>query len=230
MHTKKMLFVISLFLISISKIYSQTDSSSYKNEFQFHIVNSYSLSYVNFISENAAIRYMLDINLNASGSDGDATSNSSSGSYTSAQTKSSSDSESNNQSIGFYPAYLIYPIRESIFTMYVGGGPFLSLQRYFSRYSSDTDNGNGIGHSTSSNLGYYLNLGIEGIIGVECSIAEKISLLAEYGLYAYYGWTKSKGTGSFSSETYTNNNTHESNGNRWGTGLSGVKLGIAFRF
>lgn len=229
MHTKKMFFLISLFLISLSKIYSQTDSSSYKNEFQFHVVNSYSFSYVNFISENSSLRYMFDIDLNANGSDGDATSNFNS-SYANGHTESSSDSEYNSQTIGFYPTYLIYPIRESIFTMYVGGGPYLSLQRYFSRYTSKTDNGNEIGNSASTNLDYYLNLGIDGIIGVECSITEKISLLAEYGLFVYYGWTKGKGTNSFSSETYTNNNTRESDGNRWGTELAGVKLGISFRF
>ncbi|MEW6195401.1 MAG: hypothetical protein AB1521_09615 [Bacteroidota bacterium] len=226
MHTQKMLVLISLFLISFSKIYSQTDSSSYKNEFQFMLVNGYSFSYVNFISDESAIRYMININVSASGEDGDNKTT-----YTpnnNPPQEQSSNSESNYQSLGFYPSYVVYPIRESIFNMYVGGGPYLLLQRNFSSYENENTS---TGYKTNyENLNYELSLGVSGIVGVECSISQRISLLAEYGIWAHYGWNKDKWTNSSSDGINSNSSVNETTGNSWRVGLAGVKLGITFRF
>lgn len=209
MHTRKMLVLISLFLISFSKIYSQTDSSSYKNEFQFMLVDGYSFSYVNFISDESAIRYMININVSASGEDGD-----NKATYTpdnNPPQEQSSNSEDNYQSIGIYPSYVVYPIRESIFRMYVGGGPYLLLRRNFSSYESKNTS---TGYKTNyENLNYELNLGVSGIVGVECSISQRISLLAEYGIWAHYGWNKDRWTNSSGNGENNNGSVNETTGN-----------------
>lgn len=232
MHTKKMLFAISLFLISIPKIYSQTDSSSYKNEFQFMLVDGYSFSYVNFISEESAIRYMVNINVSAGGTDGNSETTYVPDTNPYDENKESTETERDYQSIGFYPSYVIYPIKESIFRMYVGGGPYLLLQRTFSKYKSDWlhESQETVNKHTSETLNYSINLGMTGIIGVECSISQKISLLAEYGIYAHYGWYKDKWTSSSSQGEYNSSRTTDKDGTQWSVGLAGVKLGITFLF
>lgn len=232
MHTKKMFFLISLFLISLSKIYSQTDSSSYKNEFQFMLVDGYSFSYVNFISDESAIRYMININVSADGSDGDTKTTNLPDNNPNDDNKESRNTESNYQSIGFYPSYVIYPIKESIFRMYVGGGPYLILRRNFSKTESEwfhesQETGN---KYITENLYYSLSLGVTGIIGVECSISQRISLLAEYGIWANYGWYESNWTNSSYQSEHNSSYETENNGTQWSVGLAGVKLGIAFRF
>lgn len=226
MQTKKMFLLISLFLISLSKIYSQTDSSSYKNEFQFMLVDGYSFSYVNFISDNSAIRYMININISAGGEDGNSKTT-----YTTdsnLQEEGSTDFESNYQSIGFYPSYVVYPIRESVFTMYVGGGPYLLFQRDFSKSNNEPASSNF--KYTYEYLDYTLYAGVTGIIGVECLISKRISLLAEYGIWAHYGWNKHKFTNTSSNGENSDGHVTETTGNKWRVGISGVKLGISFLF
>lgn len=232
MQTKKMFFLISLFLISLSKIYSQTDSTSYKNEFQFMLVDGYSFSYVNFISDDSAIRYMVNINVSAGGSDGDSKTTYTPDITPNSENKDSRKTESNYQSIGFYPSYVIYPIKESIFRMYVGGGPYLLLKRDFSKYKDEwsSESETTVRKYDSDRLNYSLNLGVTGIIGVECSISQRISLLAEYGIWAHYGWYKDKWTNSSTQGENHSSYATENNGTQWSVGLAGVKLGITFRF
>ena len=71
-HSKLSLIVLAVLFSSIS-LFAQTDSVSYNSQVQFHLYGGYSLSYLNFISPNTAIRYTGDLWLRFDERNGDGT-------------------------------------------------------------------------------------------------------------------------------------------------------------
>lgn len=235
MHSSKLSTLVSaLLFVLTSSLFAQTDSIGYKSQVQFHLVNGYSLSYLNSLSNSSAFRYKLDFGLSV-GKDN------SNGSYSniygssSSSNSTSGNSETNSQMLNFTVQYLWYPLNESLVRVFLATGPFISLNRNFSSGSNDqTQNDGSIYYYSNESLQYSLGIGVGGTAGVECFITKQLSLIGEYGISGSYGWGKQKysykSSSTYNSSTTTSGNSNESNTNGWSLGLGNLRLGIAFRF
>jgi hypothetical protein len=237
----------AFFFITLSTIsYAQTDSVNYKSQIQFNLINGYSLSYLNSLTNASAIRYRVNLNLSVGHSNEDGSysdfSNFNSDTYSNhnSQTRLNSNEQDNNsQSLSFSVGYFSYPIRESIFRMFLGAGPYCVFERNYQKNLSgdNTDNSyNTYANTKNANetWTYSLGLGINGVLGFECFITKQISLIGEYGVYAKYYWGKEKYSTSSNSQNTdsisSNGSSSENNSYGWNVGLSSLMLGIAFRF
>lgn len=234
MRSSKLFVSVSaiLFLLTIS-LYAQSDSVSYKSQLQFHLVNGYSLSYLNSLSNSSSLRYKLDFNFSVGKSNSDGTNSSSTGSF-SYLNSTSGTGENNSQMLNFTAQYLWYPVNKPSVRIFLGAGPFISLNRNFSTWTGDQaqDDGSKYYHSNES-LQYSLGIGVGGAAGVECFITKQLSLIGEYGIFGNYSWTKQK-TSSNQHSTHNpsaaSSITNDNSSNGWNIGLGNLRLGIAFRF
>ncbi len=236
MGSSKFSLVVLSILFSASSLFAQTDSLGYKNQFQFHLINGYSLSYLNSFSEESALRFRVNVDISTDGSDSD-------GSYTNQfganynRNSNSSDHNGNRQHLDFSAQYIFYPVRQSFFRIFVGIGPFLSLNRVFSKqtFTQATiyqqpyfwDNSD---DSLLRRLYYSFNLGVRGVIGVECYINKQISLVGEYDIYGSYGWNKEEFSHRYTYNKNTNDYSSSLTGNNWNAGLGGLRVGVSFNF
>lgn len=231
MKTSKLFVSVSaiLFLLTTS-LSAQSDSVGYKSQLQFHLVNGYSLSYLNSLSNSSALRYKLDFNLSVGKMNNDGSSSSTTSSnviYT------TSKNESNSQGLNFTTQYLWYPVNESLVRIFLGAGPFISFDRFFTSSSiNNTWNNNPKSYSSNETLQYSLGIGISGAAGVECFVTKQLSLIGEYGISGSYSWGKQKylSKSNSSPNQPVSENTNESNTNGWNIGLGNFRFGIAFRF
>ncbi|MEW6701393.1 MAG: hypothetical protein AB1298_01620 [Bacteroidota bacterium] len=232
MRSSKLSFFVLLILLSSSFLFAQTDSSGYNSQLQFHLVNGYSLSYLNSLSNSSALRYKLDFNLSVQKVNNDLSSSfpSSIGNYS---YSSAGKSESNSQMLNFTTQYLWYPLNESLVRIFLGAGPFISLNRIFRYESADqTQNDGSKSYNSYEILQYSLGIGIGGTAGVECFVTKQLSLIGEYGISGSYSWGKRRYSNKYNSSPNqsVSENTNESNTNGWSIGLGNLRLGIAFRF
>lgn len=232
MKTSKLFVSVSaiLFLLTAS-LSAQTDSAFYKSQVQFHLVNGYSLSYLNSLSNSSALRYKLDFNFSVGKSNSDGTNSSSSGNSSYSSSTSGTD-ENNYQGLSFAAQYLWYPMNEPFVRIFLGAGPFISFNRNFgSRSSDNTQNDGSKQHHSDESLQYSLGIGVGGAAGVECFITKQLSLIGEYGISGSYSWTKGKFSANQSYNTSPPSSySNESNSNGWSLGLGNLRLGVAFRF
>lgn len=222
-----------LFLLTTS-FFAQPDSVGYKSQLQFHLVNGYSLSYINSLSNSSALRYKLDFNLSVGKGNSDGSNSSFSGN-SNYLNSTSGTGENNSQMLSFAAQYLWYPLNESLVRMFLGAGPFISLNRIFWSESGDqTQNDGSKYYHSNESLQYSLGLGIGGVAGVECFVTKQLSIIGEYGISGSYIWTKQKMSNTQGSTHYApgsiSGNTYESNSNGWNVGLGTLRLGVAFRF
>lgn len=235
MQRSRYSLIILTILFSVGSLFAQNDSVSYNSQIQFHLVNSgYSLSYLSFLSNESAIRYKVDFAFSVSGKNTDGNTTSFNNGLYDYERKFSNKTDANYQSLSFAVDYISYPLVKSLFRMFIGGGPFLSLTR---NYNKTTNDENSIQNSNQNqysyyneNLSYSLGLGVEGIIGVECLITKQISILGEYGIAASYFWTKEKYSNGNSSQQSKSDYNSEGTGKGWNLNLRSLRIGIAFRF
>ncbi|MCL4549323.1 MAG: hypothetical protein M1495_12225 [Bacteroidetes bacterium] len=243
MRSSKLFVSVSaiLFLLTTS-LFAQSDSVSYKSQIQFNLVNGYSLSYLNSLTNTSAIRYRINLNLSVGHSNGDGSrsdfSNYDSDTYSNHNSYTYSNSreqDNNSQSLSFSVGYITYPVEESIFRMFLGAGPYCVLERNYQKVSFFEKQSTGYNNTNSNEtLTYSLGLGVNGVMGFECFIAKQISLIGEYGVYAKYYWGRDKSASSSNSQnnssTSDNGNSSENNSHGWNAGFSSLMLGVAFRF
>lgn len=227
-HSQLSLIVLTVLFSSIS-LFAQTDSVSYKSQLQFHLINGYSLSYLNLFCPSSGIRFKVDIGLNGSSGNKDRSQN-----YYSIINKSQKFKDDMANSAQYFNLSVSYMWRSNIakgINLYLGIGPLISYSRNHTENNSETMPSTENSYSksfyetTSSTFGF----GIQGVLGVECNITEKISLLAEFNLNGTYSWDHWK----YIYETqYVNLNRTENteDGNTWNYGLNNLKIGIAYRF
>jgi hypothetical protein len=227
-RSKSKLVIIAILFSSIS-LFAQTDSVKCNSQIQFHLINGYSLSYLNLFNSTTGIRFKVDLGLNGSSGNKDRSQN-----YYSTLNKSQKFKEDQANSTQYFNTAVNYMWRSNIakeINIYFGIGPLISYSRNHTENNSETMPSTENSYSksfyetTSSSFG----LGIQGVIGVECNIAEKISLLAEFNLNGTYSWEHWK----YIYETqYINLNRTENteDGNSWNYGLNNLKIGIAYRF
>ena len=232
--SKLFVSIAAILFLFTSLFYAQSDSVGYKSQLQFHLVNGYSLSYLNSLSNSSALRYKLDFNLSVGKENSDG-----SGSYNydnnnASSSSSTSNSKNNSQFIDFAVQYLWYPLNESIVRIFLGTGPFISFNRRFSGGSRETDQYGNRSSYSSEMLNYSLGIGIGGVAGVECFVTKQISLIGEYSFAGSYMWTKNNNSSQnityYNSQSSTSRQTTDNSGTGWNLGLGNLKLGIAFRF
>ena len=234
MKRSKLLLLLVAILISNFSLFAQNDSLSYKNQLQFHLIDGYSLSYLNLFSPSSGIRFKIDLNFRGSSGSSDVTQNyfyNNSNNQSKDQQKIKENWSSSSQYFNLAVNYIWISNISKEINLYLGIGPLISYSR---NYSNDDDkttlttpnsNSESIYESTSSSFG----LGVQGVIGVECNITEKISLLAEFNLNGTYSWNhwlydyENQSTGSNRTE-----NTED--GSSWNYELNNLKVGIAYRF
>ncbi len=220
---------VVLFLLAASLL-AQPDSVSYKSQFQFHLVNGYSLSYLNFLSNSSALRYKLDFNLSVRKGNSDGSNYSFSGNSNYSNSISAS-SENNFQSLNFAVQYLWYPLNESVVRIFLGAGPLISFNRNFGKnYEEPTYYDGSKNYNSYESLQYSFGIGINGTAGVECFITRQLSFIGEYGISGSYSWTTQKNSSTSRSASSISGYTYESNANGWNIGLGNLRLGVAFRF
>lgn len=228
-HSKLSLIVLAVFFSSIS-LFAQTDSVKYNSQIQFHLYGSYSLSYLNFISPNSAIRYTADLYLRFGGIDG-----TSSDSFQSGTTFNSKKEQSNqnNISVNLSTQYLFYLQAKEKINLYAGGGPLINYSKNYRRTTTDYEQSLSQPNPTkgvSEGSGYSFGLGVRGVAGIECYITKEISLLAEYGIYFSYNWEKTTWTGESKSQTNVYVSKGETDNKFWDASLNSIKLGVSYRF
>ena len=220
-----------LFLLT-SLLFAQTDSVNYKSQVQFHLVNGYSLSYLNSLSNSSALRYKLDFGFSVGKTNNDGSNSSSWGNSGSSSSSTATD-DHNYQMLSLTVQYLSYPLNEKNIKIFIGAGPFISLDRTFSSGTSNQiwRDGQQTSNETVS-LRYSLNIGIGGSTGVECLITKNISLIGEYGITAGYGWSEQKNTSKTNQSLSPQKSEYhyDISSNGWNIGLGNLRLGIAFRF
>ncbi|MEW5843255.1 MAG: hypothetical protein AB1775_08330 [Bacteroidota bacterium] len=243
MRTSKLFVsVIAILFLLTASLFAQTDSVNYKSQVQFNLINGYSLSYLNSLTNVSAVRYRVNLNLSVGQENGDGSrsdfSNYNSGAYSNYNSSTNSNSQKqdyNSQSLSFAVSYITYPVDKQIFRMYIGAGPYLVLERNYRKSRTDDNSSSGYNNTnTNESLTYSLGLGANGVIGFECFITKQISLIGEYGVFAKYYWGKNKYSSSSNSQnnnsTSDNGNSSENNSHGWNAGFSSLMLGIAFRF
>lgn len=232
-HSKSSLIVLAVFFSSIS-LFAQTDSVKYNSQIQFHLINGYSLSYLNLLSSSTGLRFKVDLGLNGSSGNSERSqiyyNNGSNNSAVDVQ-KFKEDKSSSSQYLNLAVNYFWLSNITKEIRLYLGVGPLISFSRYNSENNQErnaTSNypaSRSVYETTSSSFG----LGIQGVIGIECAVTEKISLLAEFNLSGTYSWdywkNKSENQGTLSGRTEST-----INGNSWNYGLNNLKIGIAYNF
>jgi len=233
MRHPKLLIVIFAILFSAGSISSQTDSSRYNSQIQFHLVNGYSLSYLNSLSDLSAFRFKLDLGF--SFNDGSSDENSGPGLPSSLPGSSNSNERKNNsQLITVVVQYLNYPYKASDLRLFWGVGPFVSLNRYFNQttinYKPPQGSSQNRASQFSENENYNFGIGINSVIGIEWFITSKISLIGEYSISVSYSWIKEKYSNVQYEDKPISSYSSETSGTNWGISLSNIKLGFAYRF
>ncbi len=232
-RTKSSLIALTIFFSSIS-LFAQTDSVKCNSQIQFHLVNGYSLSYLNMLSSSTGMRFKVDLALNGSSSNSDQVQNyfsSGSNNPPSDIQKFNNDRSSDSQIINLIANYLWISNIVKEIRLYVGIGPMVSFSRYSNENTQDRSAAsyysasNSFNEQTSSSFG----LGLQGTIGLECLVTEKISLLAEFNLDGTYSWVHWKDRNGNQQETLSRTETTE-DGNSWGYGLNNLKIGISYNF
>ena len=233
MRTSKLFVsVIAILFLLTASLFAQTDSVNYKSQVQFHLVNGYSLSYLNSLSNSSALRYKLDFNLSVGKENSDGTHSSSSGNSSYLNSTSGTD-ENSSQMLNFTVQYLWYLVNELSVRVFLGAGPFILLNRNFWSGSNDqTQNDGSKYYNSAETLQYSLGIGLGGVAAVECFVTRRISLIGEYGILGNYSWGKQKYSNKYkaSPNQPVSEYTNESNTNGWNLGLGNLRLGIAFRF
>lgn len=232
-HSKSSLIVLAVFFSSIS-LFAQTDSLKCNSQIQFHLINGYSLSYLNLLSSSTGLRFKADLGFGGSTSNLENVQNNySSGSSNSGFDiqKSNEERSSSTQSLNFSLNYFWFANIIKEIKLYVGIGPMIGFSRYSNEYNqgriatSYYNESKYFNEATFSSIG----IGFQGVIGIECPVTEKISLLAEFNLSGTYSWdywkNKSENQGTLSGRTEST-----INGNSWNYGLNNLKIGIAYNF
>lgn len=230
--SKLFVSIAAILFLFTSLFYAQSDSVGYKSQLQFHLVNGYSLSYLNSLSNSSALRYKLDFNLSVGKENSDGSVSSSSSNFYSSNSTSGSN-ESNSQMVNFAVQYLWYPLDESLVRVFLGVGPVISLNRSFGHRSEDqTLNDGSKYYNSTETLQYSLGIGLGGVAAVECFVTRRISLIGEYGILGNYSWGKQKYSNKYnpSANQPVSEYTNESNSHGWNIGSGNLRLGIAFRF
>ena len=233
MHRVKILSILAVFFSSVLT-YAQSDSSKSNSQFQFHLVNGFSLSYLRVTEASSGLRFKIDVGLLGTLGDGEYIqhySTQNSNGVPAEVQNSNNDESSNSQSLKINVNYLWFSnIAEGI-RVYFGAGPAVNYNRLTSEINRDIHGtafypaSKSLNKQTSSSF----ELGLMGAIGIECSISEKLSLLAEYNLEGTYIWGKSE---SRSENQLPSKSITESteNNNSWNYRLSNLKIGIAYKF
>jgi hypothetical protein len=234
-HSKSSLIVLAILFSAVSLL-AQTDSVSYKKQLQFHLINGYSLSYLNLFCPSSGLRFKIDLGLDGSSGNSDREQNYyNDGSNNSASEvqKYNEERSSSSQNLNLIVNYLWLSNITKEVRLYLGLGPMISLSRYNSE--SDQDRSATLYYSASKSnsktISSSFGLGIQGVIGLECVIAEKFLLLAEFNLNGTYTWDHWKNTSEDRSPSISLNRTENiEDGNSWNYGLNNLKIGIAYRF
>lgn len=229
MQRSKSSLIILTILFSACSLFAQTDSVSYKDQLQFHLINGYSLSYLNLFCPSSGLRFKIDLGL--SGSSGKKDRSQNRYNIINESQKFKEDQANNAQYFNLAANYMwrFNIVRE--INLYLGIGPLIGYSRNHTENNSETmpSAQNSYSKSFYETTSSSFSLGIQGVLGVECNITEKISLLAEFNLNGTYSWDHSK----YIYETqYTNLNRTENieDGNSWNYGLNNLKVGIAYHF
>lgn len=228
-HLKLSLIVLAILFSSIS-LFAQTDSVKCNSQIQFHLINGYSLSYLNMLSPSTGLRFKADLGL--SGSFEDSENNESYyGNSLNTVHKYKLDNNSNSQYLNLVVNYCWLSNITKEVRLYLGIGPLISFSRESNERNSETitTSPNGASKSMNESTKSFIGLGIQGVLGIECAVTEKISLLAEFNLNGTYSWNHWNNKGEYQSEELTGIES-TSDSNSWNYGLNNLKIGIAYNF
>jgi hypothetical protein len=227
------LLLITILLTNLS--FAQTDSSCTKDQIQFHFLNTYSVSYLNMLTQDSGLRFKLSLWLNGSNGNKESSGeNYYSSNNVKQVTKSngSNDENSSSQYFDFNFSYMMYHRLNSHLDLFLGGGPLISYSRYNSESTYKQSYVN-TAQTTDYNNSYMnfnrsISVGFQLTAGIELQLTHALTLLAEYNLAGTYSWNKD----SYESSSVRDQNGHKtsSEGTSWNYNLSNVKLGIAYRF
>lgn len=225
---------ILILLLSSSSYFAQTDSLKLNSQVQFHLLNGYSLSYLNILSSSSGIRFKVDLGLFGSSGDSENAQryyNNPAVNSPSDIQKYNEDLSSNSQFLNLAVNYIWLAEITKDLRLYLGAGPLVSLTRYSNENTQDRSATAyyPASKSKSKNTNSSFGLGVQGVAGIECAVTEKISLLAEFNLDCTYSWDHR----SYSSESQPvvlsrTESTYE--GNSWNYALNNLKIGIAYSF
>ncbi len=232
-RSKSVLIALAILFSSIS-LFAQTDSAKCNSQIQFHLVNGYSLSYLNLLSASSGIRFKIDVGLSGSSGNSERIQsyyNNGSNISASEVQKFKEDRASSSQYLNLAINYFWLSNITKKIRLYFGIGPLINFSRYISENNQERNATSyypadeSIYETTSSSLG----LGVQGMIGLECTVTEKISLLAEFDLNGTYSWDHWKNMSE--SKPIGQSRTESTNdGNSWNYGLNNLKIGIAYNF
>lgn len=234
MSRSKSVFIVITILFSSISLFSQTDSVKCNSQIQFHLINGYSLSYINLLSSSTGIRFKADLGLNGFSGNIERSQiyyNNGANNSTDDVQKFKEDRSSSSQYLNLAVNYFWLSSITKEIRLYLGVGPLISFSRYNSKNDQERNAtlyypaSKSIYETTSSSLG----LGIQGVIGIECTVTEKISLLAEFNLNGTYSWDHWKNK-SESQPVGLNRTESTNDGNSWNYGLNNLKIGIAYNF
>ncbi len=227
------LFLIAAILFLSASIFAQTDSLNCKSQVQFHLVNGYSVSYLNFYSEQSALRLKLDLGFSFNDDSGDQKNSPGLDSRIPDNTVTRKN-KNNSQFIMIQAEYLNYPYKISGLRLFWGGGPFLSYDRSFYQTTTEQYEDQGLNVYRSNQLfedeDYSFSAGIVSAVGVELSITQNISLIGEYNFYIKYKWFKKKYESILIGTQPISSYFNETSTAGWNLSLSNIKLGISYRF
>ncbi|MCX6175209.1 MAG: outer membrane beta-barrel protein [Ignavibacteriales bacterium] len=234
MKPSKLLLLLLAILTTNFSLFAQNDSVSYKSQLQFHLINGYSLSYLNLFCPSSGIRFKIDLRFNGTSEDRDNIQNSfdnNPNNPISEEQKFKDNQANSSQNYNLAVNYMwISNIAKEI-NLYLGIGPLISYSRNHAVDNDETIPSTQNSYvksfyeATSSSFG----LGIQGVIGVECNITEKISMLAEFNLNGTYSWDYWK-YNSENQSTSLSRTENTEDGSSWNYGLDNIKIGIAYRF
>ncbi len=231
MKSSKSALVILTILFSSGLLFAQTDSVKCNSQIQFHLINGYSLSYLNLFNSTTGIRFKVDLGLNGASTNSERNQSNYNNGSTSDVQKNNEDGSSSSQSFNLVANYMWRSSITKDVHLYLGVGPLVSFNRY--NYERNQHSIATAYYPASSsnykNISTTLGLGIQGVIGFECVITEKISLLAEFNLNGTYSWDHWKNT-SENQPTGISRTESTSDGNSWNYGLNNLKIGISYNF
>lgn len=231
-HLKSSLILVTTLFLSMS-LFAQTDSVKCNSQIQFHLINGYSLSYLNSISDQSAFRFKLDLGFSIN----DGSRDENIGPDLSSRILGSTnliERKNNSQLITVVAQYLNFPYKISGFRLFWGVGPFVSFNRNFYQATTEFQPPQGSSqiktNQFSENENYNFGIGINSVIGIECFVTNKISLIGEYGLSISYEWIKESYSNVYSENKSISSYSRDTSGTNWGISLSNIKLGFAYHF
>jgi len=230
MKPSKLLLLLVAILIPNFSHFAQNDSLNYKRQLQFHLINGYSLSYLNLFCPSSGLRFKVDLGFNGSSENSDHIQDYSAN-QTDTQQKFNQNQSNNSQNLNLTVNYLWISNLAKEINFYLGIGPLISYSRRHNENNSETTPSSGYTYSKSINetTSSFFGLGIQGVVGIECNLTEKISLLAEFNLDGTYSWDHWQ-TDYEDQTTSLNKSGNSEDGNSWNYGLNNLKIGIAYRF